>query len=202
MKIETKDLLRSVATNASGTVIGAGVIAMMVFFMGKVNLLATYWKEIVISLILFFLVLTLVVWFCKLLKIEKELEVVKSVLQLNWHTNAVKKIREDLIRTMEAVSSGNISPLKRMIVELEIENFRSGHQVGELSSLIEKLHLDLKTDVYVKDDLMEIREYIKKKGMPHFYIEKLNKTLNLVSEDYSMLKKDISTLSQEKLYKC
>ena len=49
--------------------------------------------------------------------------------------------------------------------------------------------MDLKSDIYVKDDLMEIREYIKKSGMPHFYIEELNKVLNLVSEDYSMLKK-------------
>ncbi len=202
MNTETKDLLKSVGSNAAGTVIGAGIIAMFVFFLGKINLVVVYWKEISFSALLIFMVLTLVVWFRKLLKIEKELEAVKSVLQINWHTNAVKKIREDLIRTMEVVSSGNTSPLKRMIVESEIENFRSGHQVGELSGLIEKLHMDLKSDIYVKDDLMEIREYIKKSGMPHFYIDKLNKVLDIVSEDYSMLKKDISTLSQEKLYKC
>ena len=201
MSTETKDLLKSIGANAAGTVVGAGVIAIFVFFSGKINLVVVYWKEISFSALLIFMVLTLVVWFRKLLKIEKELEAVKSVLQIKWHTNAVKKIREDLIRTMEAVSSGNISLLKRLIVESEIENFRSGHQVGELSSLIEKLHMDLKSDIYVKDDLMEIREYIKKSGMPHFYIEELNKVLNLVSEDYSMLKKDISTLSQEKLYK-
>lgn len=202
MKTETKDLLKSVGSNAAGTVAGAGIIAIFAFFSGKINLVTIYWKEVSFSVVLIFMVLTLFVWFRKLLKMEKDLEAVKSVLQINWHTNVVKKIREDLIRTMEAVSSGNISPLKRMIVELEIENFRSGHQVGELSSLIEKLQMDLKSDTYVKDDLMEIREYIKKSGMPHFYIEKLNKVLNLVGEDYSMLKKDISTLSQEKLYKC
>ncbi len=202
MNTETKDLLRSIATNASGTVIGAGVIAMTVFFTGKVSLLATYWMEIVFSSILIFLVLTLLVWFRKLLKIERELEDVKNVLQIKWHTNALSKIREDLIRTMEAVSSGNTSPLKRMIIELEIDNFRSRHQVGELSSLIKKLHMDLENGRRVEDTLMEIREYIKKSGMPHFYVEDLNKVLKLVSDDFSILKKEIATLSQEKIYKC
>ncbi len=202
MKTETKDLLKSVGSNAAGTVVGAAVIAIFVFFSGKIELFVAYWKEVAFSTLLIFTVLTLVAWFRNLLKMQRELEVIKSVLQINWHTNAIKKIREDLIRTMEAVSGGNISSLKRKIVELEIENFRSGHQVGELAGLIEKLHMDLKTDVHVEDDLMEIREYIKKSGMPHYYIEKLNKVLNLVSEDYSMFKKDILTLSQEKLYKC
>jgi len=202
MKTETKDLLKSVGSNAAGTVVGAAVIAIFVFFSGKINLVVVYWKEISFSALLIFMVLTLVVWFRKLLKIEKELEAVKSVLQINWHTNAVKKIREDLIRTMEVVSSGNTSSLKRMIVESEIENFRSGHQVGELSSLIKKLHMDLEKGWRVEDTLMEIREYIKKSGMPHFYIEDLNKALKLVGEDFSVLKKEIATLSQEKLYKC
>ena len=201
MNTETKDLLKSIGSNAAGTVVGAAIIAIFVFFFGKISLIAVYWREISFSILLIFMILTLSVWFRKLLMIEKELEVVKNVLQINWHTNAVIKIREHLIRTMEAVSSGHVSPLKRMIVELEIENFRNGRRVGELSSLIKKLHMDLETGWRVGDTLMEIRGYIKKSGMPHFYVEDLNKALKLVSEDFSVLKKEIATLSQEKLYK-
>lgn len=201
MNIETKDLLRSIATNASGTVIGAGVIAVLVFFAGKVSLLATYWWEITFSFILIFLVLTLVVWFRKILKMERELEDVKNVLQIKWHTNALSKIRGDLIRTMEAVSSGNTSPLKRMIIELEIQEFRNKKAVGELSKLIEKLHIDIGSKFAVRDTLMEIREYIKENGMPYYYIEDLNKALKLVETDFSVLSGEISALSQEKLYK-
>jgi hypothetical protein len=103
---------------------------------------------------------------------------------------------------MEAVSSGNTTRLKYMIVELEIENFRSNHQVGELSSLIKKLHMDMESGWNVRDTLMEIREYIKKSGMPHYYIEDLNKALKPLDEDFSVLKNEITTLSKEKLYKC
>lgn len=202
MNTETKDLLKSVGSNAAGTVVGAAVIAIFVFFSGKINLVVVYWKEISFSTLLIFMALTLIVWFRKLLKIEKELEAVKNVLQINRHINAVEKMRMDLIRMIEAFSSGNVSPLKRMIVEMEIENFRSGQRVGELSSLIKKLHIDLEKGQRVEDTLMEIREYIKKSGMPHFYIEDLNKVLKLVSDDFSVLKKEIATLSQEKLYKC
>lgn len=201
MNIETKDLLRSIVTNASGTVIGAGVIAIMVFFAGKINILTTYWKEIAISLILIFLVLTLVVWFRKLLSLENELENIKRTLGTSKETKALEKVRRYLIRTMEAVSNGNSGPLKRMIVELEIEQFRSNHQVGEISKLIEKLHIDIGRKYDVRETLMEIREYIKEKGMPYYYIEDLNKELKLVENDFAVLSTEISSLSQEKLYK-
>lgn len=201
MNIETKDLLRSIATNASGTVIGAGVIAVIVFFAGKISLIAIYWKEITLSLVLIFLVLTLIVWFRKLLNLEKDLENIKRSSGLTREAESIKELRRYLIRTMEAVSSGNFTPLKRMIVELEILQFRNNHQVGELSKLIEKLNIDIGRNYEVRETLMEIREYIREKGMPHYYIEDLNKTLKLVEKDFSVLSGEIATLSQEKLYK-
>jgi hypothetical protein len=201
MNTETKDLLRSIGTNASGTVIGAGVIAVLIFFAGKINLLTIYWKEITLSLILIFLVLTLVVWFRKLLSLEKELDNIKRISGIDRETEVIKDMREYLIQTMKAVSSGNVASLKRMIIELEILQFRNNHQVGELSKLIEKLHIDIGRDWEVRGTLMEIREYIKEKGMPYYYIEDLNKVLKLVEKDFSVLSSEIATLSQEKLYK-
>ena len=53
----------------------------------------------------------------------------------------------------------------------------------------------------IRDTLMEIREYIKKGSMPHYYVEDLNKVLKLVEEDFSILANEIKVLSQEKLRK-
>lgn len=203
METETRDLLKSIGSNAAGTVLGAGVIALLVFFAGKVNFLVTYWKEALGLLLLTFVMLTVVVWFRKILRIEKELEVIKNFSNHNRETDAVRKIRSDLIRILNIISNGNTSRLKYVIVELEIERFRSNGQIGEISKLIEKLQMDVEREDKhsIRDTLMEIREYIKKGSMPHYYVEDLNKVLKLVEEDFSILANEIKVLSQEKLRK-
>lgn len=203
MKNETRELLKSVGSNAAGTVLGAGVIALFIFFAGKINFLVTYWKEAFGLLLLIFVVITIFVWFRRLLRIEKELEIIKNFPKHNRETEAMRKMRTDLIRILNIVSTGNTSRLKYMIVELEIENFRSNGQIGEISKLIEKLQMDVqrKDNHSTTETLMEIREYIKNGSMPHYYIEDLNKIIKLVEKDFSVLANEIKVLSQEKLRK-
>jgi hypothetical protein len=86
MSTETKDLLKNITSNAIGNVIGAGALILIALFAGKINLIIVYWKEISFSFLLIFMTITLVVWFRKLIKIEKEVETIKKTLQINEET--------------------------------------------------------------------------------------------------------------------
>lgn len=122
-------------------------------------------------------------------------------IKIDKENRATQDASEKLIKSEVANLEEKIFDIEYTLVDFEIKHHRSKNQVGELSNMIKKLHMDIKRGWGAEDTLMEIREYIKKSGMPHFYIEDLNKAIDHVNSDFSVLTNEIKTLSQEKLYK-
>lgn len=131
--------------------------------------------------------------------LEEQIKALDS--KVNKDTKAIQEASERLIKSKVANLKEKIFDIEYTLVDFEFEHHRSKNQVGELSNMIKKLYMDIKRGWGAEDTLMEIREYIKKSGIPHFYIEDLNKALELVNSDFSVLTNEIKILSQEKLYK-
>ena len=154
MNTETKDLLKSVGTNAAGTVLGAGVVAAFVFFFGKINFVVMYWREVSLSLVLIFVVLTLTVWFRKLLKLEKQLGEIQHQPKMSIdYSPEIKKVEKDLTASLgkkadltSVPSKAAFKDLKRTVKELKVFMHAQKGQMGEIIGLVELLKEDIDDD--------------------------------------------------------
>ena len=163
MNAETKDLLKSIGANAVGTVLGAGIIALLVFFAGKINLVVLYWKEISLSLVLIFVVLTLTVWFRKLLRLEKQLSEFRAHPKISVdHFPKIKKLEQDTkaelakkANSSDVVSKSAFKDLKRTVKELEVFMHGQKGQMGELIGLVELLKEDIADDSWRIESTLE-----------------------------------------------
>lgn len=132
-------------------------------------------------------------------ELEKQLIDIKGQLEEQKRKNAA-----DLATQVKSVTNQldrKIFDIEYRMVELEIESFRNKKQVGELSMLIKKLEMDKKRGWGIEDTLFEIKEYIKENGMPNYYFEDLNRTLEGVLDSFKGIKEDIRELAKEKFYK-
>jgi hypothetical protein len=127
----------------------------------------------------------------KIIDTKNSLEVqMKKNLDLN--TSQIKKVEDN--------TKEQLLDIRRIIVDFEIENHRNKNQVGEVSKLIEKLGMDIERGWGTEDTLLEIKEYIKQKGLPTYFLNDLDRTLKDVPGNLNKLRDEILNLAQEKLY--
>jgi len=104
------------------------------------------------------------------------------------------------IKAIETRLNNKLFELERTLVDFEIENHRNKNQVGEVSMMIKKLGMDNKSGYGAEDTLLEIKEYIKKSGMPNYFLEDLNKALKGIPEGLGIVRDEILKIAQERLY--
>jgi Ca2+/Na+ antiporter len=128
----------------------------------------------------------------------------KQITELKTSVGAqLKKVSESTsaqIKAIETRLNDKIFDIEYTLVEFEIESHRSKNQVGEISMMIIKLGMDLKRGWGAEDSLLEIREYIKKQGMPNYYLSELTTKIKVVPESFKPLGEEILKLAQERLY--
>ncbi len=130
--------------------------------------------------------------------LEKELVDAKNSFQ-----NQIKKSSDSIaiqIKSIQTKFENEIFDIKRTIIDFEIEKFRDKGQVGEISRMIEKLEMDIKAGFGAEETLPEIREYVKKSGMPNYYLDDLHKVLKNLPESLKRLGEETLKLAEEKLY--
>ena len=123
---------------------------------------------------------------------------------LNIEINNNKKNLENKITIIQSTSSSlkqDISKIKEDLIDLQIEYHLNKNQIGAMRKMLEKLSLSIKKKWGVEDVLLEIKEYIKKHGMPNVYLSDLTESLKEVSEDHKIIKNEILELASEKVYK-
>ena len=157
-----------------------------------------------------FVLLCLVFLFFSFRKLQKRLEnskpdaLEKQITTLRTATEAqIKKLSESTanqIKSIENRFNDKFFGIQYTIVEFEIEHHRSRGQVGEVSKMIEKLGMDLKREWGAENTLLEIREYIKKSGMPNYFFDDLYKTLERLPSSMKGIGEEILKLAQEGLY--
>jgi len=134
----------------------------------------------------------------KLGTLEKELTDAKNSFQ-----NQIKKTSDSIAIQINSVQNNfedEIFDIKKTIIDFEIEKFRSKGQVGEISKMIEKLGMDIKARFGAESTLPEIKEYIKKSGMPNYYLDDLHKVLKNLPESLKRLGEETLKLAEESLY--
>ncbi len=134
---------------------------------------------------------------------EKHLNEKLSIIEkrLNEEINKKGVSFDNKLKLLESKLDRKILEIESSLVNFEIEDHLNKKQVGAMSQMIKKLNIDIKRGFGEEDTLFEIKEYIKDKGMPHFYLPDLTNTLAKVPDGFKFLKEDILKLAQEKLYK-
>lgn len=130
--------------------------------------------------------------------LEKQILDTKTSLE-----NQVKKISDsvtDQIKSVDTRLSDKMFEIERTLVDFEIENHRDKNQVGEVSMMIKKLNMDIKRKWGAENTLLEIKEYIKKSGMPNYYLEDLHNALKGIPDSLKIVGDEILKLAQERLY--
>lgn len=112
-----------------------------------------------------------------------------------------KSYSDDKVKSSEEKLGERIFKLEWSMIDIEIEDHKSKNQVGAMSGLVQKLKMAKKRGWGVEEVLFEMKEYIKERGMPHFYLEDLCKEVKACSENLDGLKNEVIKLAQEKLYK-
>lgn len=151
-----------------------------------------------VLLFFFFLKLQRRVGNLKPAALEKQITETKTALETQ-----VKKLSDSTstqIKSIESRFDGKIFDIKHTIVEFEIEYHRNKGQVGEVSKMVEKLGMDLKRGWGAEDTLLEIKEYIKKRGMPNYFLDDLHKILEKLPSSMKGIGDEILKLAQERLY--
>jgi predicted nucleic acid-binding Zn-ribbon protein len=130
--------------------------------------------------------------------LEKQISELKTTVD-----SQIKKVVDSMVSQIKALESkfnDKIFDLEYTLVEFEIEGHRNKNQVGEVSKMIQKLSLDMKRGWGEEDTLLEIREYIKKSGMPNYFFSELNAKIKSIPTSLKSLGDEILKLAQEKLY--
>lgn len=131
--------------------------------------------------------------------LEKQIVDTKTLLE-----GQIKKVSDFVslqTKGVESRLSEQIFDIKQTMIDFEIENYRTKGQVGEVSKMIEKLQMDVKRGWGAEDTLPEIKEYIKKSGMPNYFLDDLHKALKGVPDSLKRLGEETLKLAEEKLYK-
>lgn len=156
------------------------------------------------SIILFALTLFLYLLYRRVIDSKPDaLELRISSLEQKLPTTLTQAMThtEEKIKASESTLSDRIFNIEWSMIDGEIEDHKRKNQIGAMSCLIKKLKMARKRGWGIEDVLFEMREYIKEHSMPSVYFEDLCKELKRCSEDLDILKNEIITLAQEKLYK-
>ncbi len=161
MNTGTKDFLKGISANAIGTLLAAGVLTLLAFLAGKIHFVLNYWKELSLALVAIFVVVTFILWFKKLLFIEKELEALKlsskDTKQQNY-SNDIASLKGELAKKADKSSVPNntaIKDLRRSVKELNVFMHAQKGQMGELIGLIELLKEDIDEDSWRIEGVLE-----------------------------------------------
>jgi hypothetical protein len=130
--------------------------------------------------------------------LEKQILDIKAALEVQ-----IKKSSDSVttqVKSVETRLNEKVFEMERTLVDFEIENHRAKNQVGEVSMMIKKLNMDIRRKWGAEDTLLEIKEYIKKSGMPNYFLEDLHNALKGVPDSFKIVADEILKLAQEKLY--
>jgi len=75
-----KDFLKEVFANAIGTLLAGAVLTILAFFVGKIDFFIKYWKELSFVLFLVFIIVTLIVWFKKIVRLEQKIDLKPNLI--------------------------------------------------------------------------------------------------------------------------
>jgi hypothetical protein len=195
-----KQTLRGVMINALGTVVGAGLIAILAFFAGKINLVVLYWKEIFFVLVFIFVFATFYVWFKKLLRLESEVEKLSAnktpTLSIDYGPD-IKKLKDELVKKIDAVNSSvkridsDLIDLKRDHLYAKAEKHEAKGQRGALLCRLNVIEMDIKNDSFELDDsLEELYTYVKNESV--FSTQDLSDAKEALSKIQGAGKKEIA----------
>jgi hypothetical protein len=167
------------------------------------SLLYRFAFETFVLICLLLLALSLWIFYKKFVN-SKPNALEKQVLDIKTSLEAqLKKISDSSvtkIKDVETIFNNKIFEIERALVEFEIEKHRSKGQVGEVSMMIKKLRMDIKRKWGAEDTLLEIKGYIKKNGMPNYYINDLHEAIKVVPDSVKIVGDEIIKLAQENLY--
>lgn len=151
------------------------------------------------------IILSIIVWrlhkkfsASKLNALEKQIADIKTALETQ-----IKKSSDFVttqVKSVETRLNEKMFEMERTLVDFEIESHRAKDQVGEVAMMIKKLNMDIKRKWGAEDTLLEIKEYIKKSGMPNYFLNDLHNALKGVPESLKIVADEILKLAQEKLY--
>ncbi len=150
-------------------------------------------------------ILSIIVWrLYKKFAASKSNALEKQILDIKTALEAQIKKSSDFVSTqvksVETRLSEKTFEIERTLVDFEIENHRAKNQVGEVAMMIKKLNMDTKRKWGADNTLLEIKEYIKKSGMPNYFLEDLHDALRGVPDSLKIVSDEILRLAQEKLY--
>lgn len=200
MDENARQMFRGIMTNAFGTVVAAGIIALLAFIAGKINLVVLYWKEISLVLALTFVLVTFYIWFHKLLKLENEVEKLSTsktpTLAIDYGPD-IKKLREELVKKIDVVSSSvrridsDLIDLIRDHLYTKAEKYDAKGKRGALLCRLEIIEMDVKNDSFDLDDsLEELYTYVKNQNV--FSTQDLSDAKESLSKVQGAGKKEIA----------
>jgi len=131
-------------------------------------------------------------------ELHEEITNLKSTLEAQ-----IKKLSETTnsqIKTIDNRINNKVFDIEYTLVKFEIERYRSKNQVGEVAQMIKKLDMDSKRGWGFEDTLLEIKEYIKKSGMPSYFLDDLHKSLEKLPDSVKGFGDETLKLAQERLY--
>lgn len=155
--------------------------------------------------LIWLIILSIIVWrLHKTFSASKPNTLEKQILDIKTALEAQIKKSSDSVTTqfksIEIILNEKVFEIERTLVDFEIENHRAKNQLGEVSMMIKKLNMDIKRKWGAEDTLLEIKEYIKKSGMPNYFLEDLHNALKGVPDSLKIVADEILKLAQEKLY--
>jgi CRISPR/Cas system-associated endoribonuclease Cas2 len=114
-----------------------------------------------------------------------------------------KTLSEKISSTQTDVSSikRDITSISDDLIDLLIEYHLNKNQIGAFRGHLDKLKIATQKGWGVDTALFKIKEYITEHNMPSVYQADLTKSLKDVSDDFKVLKDEISKLAVEKNYK-
>jgi hypothetical protein len=161
MDENTRKTLNAIVVNAAGTVLGAGLITAIVFMAGKVNLIVLYWQEALWVGVFIFICSTFFALFRKLLRLEKDLQLINSsqkTPEVKDYTGEISALKTELRQKADQkdiVSAFAFKELKREVKDLKIFMHAQKGQMGEIYGLIDALKEDIDDDSWRIDGVLE-----------------------------------------------
>jgi hypothetical protein len=134
--------------------------------------------------------------------IQNDTNEIKNTL-LSKLKDSEKSLDRDIKSTISDTENmkREIKVIRRTLIEFEIDRHANKGQIGAISKTIKKLAMDIESGYGIEDDLVEIKKYIEKSGMPSYFIKDLTKTLDKCPKEFDWLKSEIMELAQKEIYK-
>jgi hypothetical protein len=164
-----KDFLKEVFANAIGTLLAGAVLTILAFFIGKIDFFIKYWKELSFTLFLVFIVVTLVIWFKKIIQLEQKIENFinnTKIPSLLDYSKDIALLKSDLVKKADKSNVPDITnfkDLQRTVKEIKIFVYAQKGQKGEILETIELLKEDIDNNSWQIDgDLENLEKTIQK----------------------------------------